>query len=258
MKAKQVCVYRPALNRHRVGELEFTDAFWPYVKEESTFRKSDLQSFFFEIKEFLRMRLCVICRFSSADLSFAEKLYIRGVRTEHFKRAVILGCCRKYISLINRSDGELIAHLSYFSDAVDEASDPALLSTQWEIKEQLELYKYEILWGVVQVASIAEHLRIFPEQLQCLLSIPEFEDTRAILNAPRLTHLTSEQGQRLSCLVRIHNAVLFSRGKFKVEWFENPNGSQLFAGVSPMKFMLDGGLKNMEAVRLYLYTRAGF
>ena len=138
MKAKQVCVYRPALNRHRVGELEFTDAFWPYVKEESTFRKSDLQSFFFEIKEFLRMRLCVICRFSSADLSFAEKLYIRGVRTEHFKRAVILGCCRKYISLINRSDGELIAHLSYFSDAVDEASDPALLSTQWEIKEQLE------------------------------------------------------------------------------------------------------------------------
>jgi hypothetical protein len=141
MEAKQVCVYRPALNQHRAGELEISDAFWPYVKEEATSRQSDLQSFIFDIKDFLRMRLCVICRFVSVDLSFAEKLYIQGVRTEQFRRAVILGCCRKYISLINGSEGELIAHLSYFSDAVDEASDPALFSMQWEIKEQLELYK---------------------------------------------------------------------------------------------------------------------
>jgi hypothetical protein len=256
MEAKQVCVHRAALNQYREGEIEICDAFWPYIKERLPQIQSDLQSFVCEVKELLRMRLCITCRFGAADMSFAEKLYVQSVPIAQIKRAVILGCARKYVTLINSGDGELITRLSYFADLINEAAVPETLG-QLEIREQLDFQKYETLWGVIRLASIAGDLRMSPELLHGLLNLRGIQEAQAILKRPRSSSLKGEQATRLSCMVQMHNAVMCSRGKIEVEWFGTPNTNHLFGGSSPMQFMMDGGLKNMEAVRLYLYARTG-
>jgi len=107
MEVKQICVFRPAPNQYREGEIEICDAFWPYVKEEILQARSELQSFVYEVKELLRTHPCITCRFGSADLSFTEKLYVRSVPINQIRCALVLGCARKYVTLINSDDGEL-------------------------------------------------------------------------------------------------------------------------------------------------------
>lgn len=257
MEAKQVCGFKPALNQHQPGEIEICDAFWPYVKQAAPRCPDELQTFIFDIKEFLRLRLCVTCRFSAADLSFAEKLHVQQLSIEQVRRGIILGCSRKCVSLLNKSSAELIARLSYFDDTIDEANSPEVFSKQWEIREHLELRKYETLWGAVRLASIADNFCISPDHLVRLLNLSGIEDAQAILVQPTSFRLRSEQAERLSCLIRIYNAAQSLQGKINAQWFKIEREGAIFGKSSPMKFMMDGGLKNLETVRRYLYTLAG-
>jgi hypothetical protein len=51
---------------------------------------------------------------------------------EQISRAILLGCARKYVSMINAGVRTPITSLQYFSDIVEEVSDSAIPESYWE------------------------------------------------------------------------------------------------------------------------------
>ena len=63
---------------------------------------------------------------------------------------------------------------------------------------------------------------------------------------------------RISYLIGIYKALHILYGdKLADEWVSLPNGNRIFAGRSPLAFMLGGGLLAMQMVRKLLEARRG-
>ena len=63
---------------------------------------------------------------------------------------------------------------------------------------------------------------------------------------------------RISCLVGIYKALHILYGdKLADEWVALPNSNRIFAGRTPLAFMLAGGLLAMQTVRKLLDARRG-
>ncbi|MBO3707993.1 MAG: DUF2384 domain-containing protein [Candidatus Accumulibacter sp.] len=63
---------------------------------------------------------------------------------------------------------------------------------------------------------------------------------------------------RISYLIGIYKALHILYGdKLADEWVSLPNGNRIFAGRSPLAFMLGGGLLAMQTVRKLLEARRG-
>jgi uncharacterized protein (DUF2384 family) len=71
-----------------------------------------------------------------------------------------------------------------------------------------------------------------------------------ILNADELT--------RISCLVGVFKAlnILYSQ-KLADAWMQRPNTNRIFAGGTPLAYMMRGGLPAMQVVRRLLDARRG-
>ena len=67
---------------------------------------------------------CVHASFSAADEKIATGPYRRGVSMEQIARAILLGCARKYVAMLNAKVRTPITSLQYFSDIVGEVSEP--------------------------------------------------------------------------------------------------------------------------------------
>ena len=48
------------------------------------------------------------------------------------EHAVLLGCARKYVALINRESGDLIASFSYFQNVIEEARELKMSAVYWQ------------------------------------------------------------------------------------------------------------------------------
>jgi len=55
----------------------------------------------------------------------------RDVSFEQIQRAIALGCCRKYVSLLNGSNNEPINSLGYFRELIEEAEDSETPAGYW-------------------------------------------------------------------------------------------------------------------------------
>ena len=76
------------------------------------------------------------------------------------------------------------------------------------------------------------------------------KDPRRVLDVDRIT--------RISFLVGIYKALHILYGdKLADEWVRLPNSNALFAGRTPLQFMLSGGLLAMQSVRQLLDARRG-
>jgi len=51
---------------------------------------------------------------------------------EQVNRAILLGCARKYVSMINAGVRTPIASLQYFSDIVEEVCESEIPESYWE------------------------------------------------------------------------------------------------------------------------------
>lgn len=131
LRCRGICIIQPAVNQHHCTEIEIADEFWPYTKTNTGSQPSKGEVNLRQIKSFLTARLCVQCAFTAADQKFAAELLAQDVALDRIERAIALGCCRRYISLLNGTASEPIFSLLYFRDVIEEVRDPELPTGYW-------------------------------------------------------------------------------------------------------------------------------
>lgn len=131
LRRQEICHMTPAVNQHRCTEIEICDDFWPYTKTERGIQPSEFARYIASISSFLSKRACVRSGFSAADERFAEDLMAQDVPLEQIERAIALGCCRKYVSLLNGTDSDTIFSFAYFRDVIDEVCDSEVPTGYW-------------------------------------------------------------------------------------------------------------------------------
>lgn len=139
------------MNQHPLVHIETCDMFWPFEKANA--KKSDLEvKYFSQIRVLLGARACVTCDFGPSDQKFAQDLFARGIPIKQIEMAISLGCSRKYASLLNGTDNELIFRFAYFRDLIVEASeaDP----DYWKSIGNPLLTKMETKWRAVKKSTL--------------------------------------------------------------------------------------------------------
>ena len=104
--------------------LEIRDRFWPYQRQPSPERSVGPEAEFVDrVRGLFLAPACVQASFSAADEKLALDMYRRGVSMEQITRAILLGCARKYVAMLNAGTRTPITSLQYFADIVEEVND---------------------------------------------------------------------------------------------------------------------------------------
>jgi len=120
LRTLNVCAIRPAVNQHAVGEIEICDAFWPYERMAPAQGANDEAEYTEQVRRLFQARRCVESAFSPADQKLAAGFFQQQVRLEQIETALLLGCARKYVAMLNGKISGPITTLGYFQAVVDE------------------------------------------------------------------------------------------------------------------------------------------
>jgi hypothetical protein len=113
--------------------LEIRDRFWPYQRQQTPGSAPEPEAEFVrKVRGLFLAPACVQASFSTADEKIAASLHRRGVSLEQITRAILLGCARKYVAMINAGVRMPITSLQYFSDIVEEVNESAIPESYWE------------------------------------------------------------------------------------------------------------------------------
>src|SRR6516225_12209529 len=69
---------------------------------------------------------CVRSVFTAADEKLALNLYRREASLEQVRRAIWLGCARKYMAMLNGQTRQPITSLAYFAPLIEEVGQPQI------------------------------------------------------------------------------------------------------------------------------------
>ncbi|MGA3241919.1 MAG: hypothetical protein ABSG03_37165 [Bryobacteraceae bacterium] len=150
-----VCSTQAAVNQHLGGQIEICDAFWPYEKAPVSPKTDTLVGYIEQARRLLGARRCVGSAFTSADERMAASLFERNVPIEHIEHAVLLGCARKYVTLINRQNRDSIVSFSYFENVIDEVRELKMPAEYWR-HLQLRVERLEQQWAQMKSAVAAK------------------------------------------------------------------------------------------------------
>lgn len=127
----------------------------------------------------------------------------------------------------------------------------------------------------VDLVSIEARERLSPSALKAFFSMMDRwhvrdEDARALLGGmtngpyyemkkhPAARVLDADRLLRVSYLIGIFKALNILHGRALAdEWVQLPNTNRIFAGSSPLAYMLKGGVTAMQTVRRLLDARRG-
>ena len=113
--------------------LEICDRFWPYQRQQTPGRALGPETQFVQqVRDLFLAPACVQASFSAADEKLAVDMYRRDISLEQITRAILLGCARKYVSMINAGVRTPITSLQYFSDIIQEVTESAIPESYWE------------------------------------------------------------------------------------------------------------------------------
>ena len=113
--------------------LEIRDRFWPYQRQQTPGCAPEPEAEFVrKVRGLFLTPACVQASFSAADEKLALGMYRRGVSMEQITRAILLGCARKYVAMINAGVRTPITSLQYFSDIVEEVNESTIPESCWE------------------------------------------------------------------------------------------------------------------------------
>ena len=79
-------------------------------------------------------------------------LFERNVSVEDVEHAVLLGCARKYVALINRESGDLIVSFSYFQNVIEEAQELKMSAAYWQ-HLQMRVDRLERQWTQMKAGT---------------------------------------------------------------------------------------------------------
>jgi len=136
LRGQGVCKTQPARNQHGRGQIEICDAFWPYERRPPQQKPQSLADYTAYIRRLLEGRACVKLSFSLADEKLAARFFQRQVPIEVVEHGIVLGCTRKYMTLLTTPNSGLIVSLSYFQNAIEEAATSKVGSDYWRYLRQ--------------------------------------------------------------------------------------------------------------------------
>jgi hypothetical protein len=145
LRRQGICRMNPAVNQHQCTEIEVCDEFWPYTRANSSVESSESKQYLARIKAFLSKLAYVQSNFETADERTIANLLTLQVPLERIERAIALGCCRKYVSLLNGTHSGPIFRIGYFRKVIEEVRDPKFPSEYWSYVMP-ELQKLETKW----------------------------------------------------------------------------------------------------------------
>lgn len=131
LQQQQVCRVHSAANQHASGRIEIYDSFWPYEKARKQEVLPDQASYVAQIRTLMGSRRCIANSFAPADENLANALFQRGVPIQQVERGFVLGCARKYSTLLNNKSNELIVSFSYFQNLIEEARELQVAADYW-------------------------------------------------------------------------------------------------------------------------------
>lgn len=136
LRTKQVCLAFTANNQHEFGRIEICDRFWPYHKQIPDAAQDPEQALYISgVRALFLSPACVAASFSAADESLAGSWYRQGVTLDWVKRAILLGCVRKYMALAREAAAGPIASLQYFAGVVEEVRQLSVPMEYWRYVE---------------------------------------------------------------------------------------------------------------------------
>jgi hypothetical protein len=123
------CVTRDGNSNPVLG---ICDRFWPYQRQTPGSALGPAAEFVQKVRGLFLAPACVRASFAAADEKIAADLHRRGVSLEQIRRAILLGCARKYMATINTGDRAPITSLHYFSAIIEEVVESAIPESYWE------------------------------------------------------------------------------------------------------------------------------
>jgi hypothetical protein len=118
--------------------------YGPYEKtrKEAT---QDRASYIAQIRRLMGIRWCVASSFAPADEHLANALFKRGVPIEQVERGFLLGCARKYATMLNSKSNAVIVSFSYFQNVIEEAGELKMSEDYWRYL-RMRIDKMEQQW----------------------------------------------------------------------------------------------------------------
>ena len=130
LEERAVCCVRRDQSPQLV--LQIHDHFWPYQRQLTTERPLGPETEFVDrVRGLFLAPACVQASFSAADEKLALGMYQRGVSMEQITRAILLGCARKYVAMLNAGTRTPITSLQYFADVVEEVRESEIPESYW-------------------------------------------------------------------------------------------------------------------------------
>lgn len=132
------------LYRHDVcegggGGVEICDRFWPYEKQAGGAAAAPEAEFVRQVRAAFLKPACVRSVFTAADEKLALNLYRREVSLEQVRRAIWLGCARKYVAMLNGQTRQPITSLAYFASLMEEVRQPQIPASYWDhVRRRME------------------------------------------------------------------------------------------------------------------------
>lgn len=152
LRRRGVCSIQPAVNQHQGGQVEICDAFWPYEKAEPPAKPEILADYIEQIRRLLRARSCVAIAFNPADERLVGSLFERNIPIAHVGHAVLLGCARKYVALINHKSCDSIASFGYFQNVIEEVLKLNMSPEYWRHLE-MRVSRLEQQWSQMKAGA---------------------------------------------------------------------------------------------------------
>jgi hypothetical protein len=117
LERQGVCNVRDGKNQYARTCFEIRDEYWPYTRiTDGTVRNTYVDS----IRDTFVSLGCTTGKFTTRDAQIAEQFQRRQIPLELVQDALLMGVCRKLISLLNGCSEELIASLAYFENLIEE------------------------------------------------------------------------------------------------------------------------------------------
>jgi hypothetical protein len=116
----------------QADQVEICDRFWPYQKQVPLAAGPPEVEFLRQARAAFLAPACVRSTFTAADEKLARNLGRSGVTLEQLRRAIWLGCARKYVTLLNGQSQVPITSLAYFASLIEEVRQPQIPISYWD------------------------------------------------------------------------------------------------------------------------------
>lgn len=138
----------------QADQVEICDRFWPYQKKVPLAVGPPEVEFLRQARTAFLAPACVRSTFTAADEKLARNLGRSGVTLEQLRRAIWLGCARRYVALLNNQSQLPINSLAYFASLIEEVSQPQIPASYWDhVRRKMEEMEKRWLQGAKSVTA---------------------------------------------------------------------------------------------------------